>query len=178
MPKAIHAHKHRRHKNEDSGQKGFIADTIRRSMNKNEKIIMGLLVGGIVTFLVLSIVILFGRGGQSLEEITTNETTSVAPTIKVLKTPYPTNPPVDNFLMQVKEDGFYPDDVRVSVGASVTIINIGSGSITLTPTTRDNAYEFGTIGQSEEKTVTFDKAGTYRYTSESVAEDPLTIVVN
>lgn len=177
MPKTRHAHKHKRN-DRDESQKGFIADTIKRSMNKNEKIIMGLLVGGIVTFLVLSIILLFGRGGKSLEEITNNNNTSLTPTVKVLKTPYPTNPPIDNFLMQVKEDGFYPDDVRIKVGASVTIINIGRGAITLAPTTRDNTFEFGTINKGEEKTVTFNKAGIYRYTSESVAEDPLTITVN
>lgn len=145
-------------------------------MNKNEKIIMGLLVGGIVTFLILSIVLLFGRGGQSLEE-TTQTNIPATPTVKVLTTPYPTIPPTTDFYMQVNEKRFYPDNVTIERGRSVTILNIGSASTTVTPTTQGNAYEFGTIAVSEEKVVKFDQPGVYRYTRTGQPDQILTITV-
>jgi plastocyanin len=178
MPRKTQAHKHKKNSDaQEEGQKGFISDAFKRTMNKNEKIIMGLLVGGIVTFLILSIIVLFGRGGQSLEEITGTPAVTT-PTVKVLTTPYPTVPPVTDFLMQVNEKRFYPDAVSIAAGHNVTILNIGSSPTTITPTTQGNTQDFGTIAPGEEKVVMFDKAGVYRYTRTGVPDQILTITVN
>lgn len=146
-------------------------------MNRNEKIIMGLLVGGIVTFLILSIILLFGRGGKSLEDVSQPDATTT-PTVKVLTTPYPTIAPVTDFYMQVNEDRFYPDAVGITKGHAVTILNIGKGSTTITPTTQGNTKDFGVIEQGEEKTVKFDEPGVYRYTRTGKPDQILTITVN
>lgn len=175
MPKKAHAHNIHHHDHAD--ERGFISNAIRRTMNRNEKIIMGLLVGGIVTFLILSIVLLFGRGGKSNEEVSQPGVTTT-PTVKVLTTPYPTIPPITDFYMQVNEDRFYPDTVNITKGHVVTILNIGTSSTTITPTTQGNTKDFGVIEQGKEKTVMFDKPGVYRYTRTGKPDQILTISVN
>ena len=175
MPKKAHAHNSHHSNHED--EKGFISGAIKRTMNKNEKIIMGVLVGGIVVFLILSIVILFGRGGKSAD-ISSTPDASTTPTVKVLTTPYPTVPPIEDYYMQVNETRFYPDSVVIQKGHSVTILNIGKASTTLTPTTQGNSKDFGTIDVSEEKVVVFDETGVYRYTRTGKPDQILTITVN
>lgn len=174
MPKK--AHENKAHHKGNAEQKGFISNTFQRTMNKNEKIIMGLLVGGIVTFLILSIIVLFGRGGKEVEETTTPANSST-PTVKILTTPYPTIPPVTDFYMQVNEKRFYPDAVSIKKGHTVTILNIGSKATKITPTTQGNTKDFGTIEPSEEKVVTFDQPGVYRYTRTGQPDQYLTITV-
>lgn len=147
-------------------------------MNKNEKIIMGLLIGGIVTFLVLSIILLFGKGANQITNQTNKTGVSTTPTVKVLTTPYPTIPPITDFLMQVNEKHFYPETVNISKGHKVTILNIGKAATTLTPTTKGNDKNFGTIEQGDQKEVVFDKEGVYRYTRTGKPDETLTIVVN
>lgn len=177
MPGKAHEHKRKKENLQQRSEKGFIADKLISSMNNKDKIIMGLLVGGIVTLLILSIVILFGRGGKSLEEISNEQQDTIpTPTVKVLKTPYPTNPPVQNYLMQVNENRFYPDEVRISAGTSITIINIGTTDLTIVPTTQNNTYDFGTVSQGGEKSVQFKEPGIYRYTA-GANENGLTVTV-
>lgn len=145
-------------------------------MNKNEKIIMGVLVGGIVMFLILSIIVLFGKGGK----LTTQNTEKEIPEnekVKVLTTPYPTIPPITDFFMQVNEKRFYPDTVMIKKGHNVTILNIGKEPMVVSSTTKDSSHEFGTIDSSEEKVVQFDRPGIYRYTRNVKPEQVLTITV-
>ncbi len=175
MPKSTHEKKH--HHSKDESQEGFISNNLRKSMNKNEKIIMGVLIGGIVTFLVLSIIVLFGKGGRVSEQSPTT-TSSTTPTVKVITTPYPTVPPITDFFMQVNEKRFYPDAVGIRKGHKVTILNIAQAGITVNPTVKgENAYDFGRIESGEEKVVNFDKAGVYRYTRSGAPDQTLTITV-
>lgn len=174
MARKSHARKHiRKHENL---QEGFISNSIQKSMNKNEKIIMGIFVGGIVTFIILSIIVLFGKGKN---DVGTKNPSGFAPTptIKILTTPYPTMPPVTDFYMQVNETMFYPQEVAITKGHTVTILNIGKASTTITPTTKINGYDFGAIANSEEKVVMFDKPGVYRYTRTGKPDQILTITV-
>ena len=145
-------------------------------MNKNEKIIMGVLVGGIVMFLVLSIVVLFGKGGK-LTTQTAEKEIPESEKVKVLTTPYPTVPPITDFFMQVNEKRFYPDTVMIKKGHNVTILNIGKDSMVISSSTNDTSHEFGTIEASGEKVVQFDRAGIYRYTRNVKPEQVLTITV-
>lgn len=174
MPKKIHAHRsHHRH---SDGQEGFIANAVRRTMNKNEKIIMGVLVGGIVVFLILSVVILFGKGSKKISDNNV-PTTSTTPAVKVLTTPYPTIPPVTDFYMQVNETRFYPETVSIDRNHTVTVLNIGKKTTTISPTTQGNAYDFGEVEVGEEKSISFDKPGVYRYTRTGKPDQTLTITV-
>ena len=145
-------------------------------MNKNEKIIMGVLVGGIVTFLVLSIIVLFGRNGK-LSNTPTATPTSTVPTVKVLTTPYPTIPPITDFFMQVADDRFYPDALSIRKGHKVIILNIHTSGITINPSAGATSYDFGRIESGDEKEINFDKAGVYRYTRSGKADQTLTITV-
>lgn len=163
---------HEKHESE----KGFISNNLRRTMNKNEKIIMGVLVGGIVTFLVLSIIVLFGRNGK-LSNTPTATPTSTVPTVKVLTTPYPTIPPITDFFMQVADDRFYPDALSIRKGHKVIILNIHTSGITINPSAGATSYDFGRIESGDEKEINFDKAGVYRYTRSGKADQTLTITV-
>ncbi len=127
-------------------------------------------------FLILSIVVLFGKGGK----ITTQPNELEVPAnerVKVLTTPYPTIPPITDFYMQVNEKRFYPDTVRIKKGHNVTIINIGKTVTTISPTIADSAHDFGKIEPSEEKVIQFDTAGVYRYTRSEKPDQILTITV-
>jgi plastocyanin len=187
MPKKTHERRH--HHKHDASQSGFIAesaskkeligDNLTKSMNRKEKLIMGLLVGGIVTFLLLSIIVLFGKGNEELQNTgTPANTISGTPAVKVLTTPYPTIPPMTDFLMQVNEDRFYPANVSIKRGFHVTILNIGRSATTITPTQQGNpAIDFGTIEPGEEKAVLFETPGVYRYTRTGHSDQILTISV-
>lgn len=175
MPKTTHERKHD-HGHQDS-QKGFISNRIISAMNKNEKIIMGVLVGGIIIFLILSIVVLFGKGGRLSNTEKNIPSVSVTPSVKVLTTPYPTIPPVTDFFMQVADDRFYPDVVTIRKGHLVTILNIATSGITINPSSGSTEYDFGRIESGEEKAINFDKAGVYRYTRSGKADQTLTITV-
>ena len=174
MPKSSHERKH--HHAKEKTQEGFISNNFRNTMNKNEKIIMGVLVGGIAMFLILSIVVLFGKGGK----LTTQSTEQEVPAsekVKVLTTPYPTIPPISDFFMQVNEKRFYPDNLTIKKGHNVTILNIGKNTTTITPTAADSDHNFGEIKVSEEKVIQFDKAGVYRYTRDTKPDQILVITV-
>lgn len=182
------SHENHTHIKNQSSQRGFISNDFknetqkssifkRSSMKKSEKIIMGIFVGGIVIFLILSIVILFGKGSKK-SDVVNVPNSSTTPAVKVITTPYPTIPPIADFLMQVNEKRFYPTKVNITKGHKVTIINIGSKATTITPTEKGNTYVFGEIGQGEEKSVMFDKPGIYRYTRTGKPDQILTITVS
>lgn len=170
------AHGNRKHTRKDESQEGFVAEIPVKTMNKNEKIIMGILVGGIIVFLVLSIIILFGKGRKSIDEANLPKSTPT-PAVKVLTTPYPTIPPITDYFMQVNEKRFYPDVVDITKGHKVTILNIGKAAITITPTTKGNTFDFGTIEQGKEKSINFDTPGVYRYTRTGKPDQSLIITV-
>lgn len=178
---------HEKHHSQEKLQKGFIGErsttgrlisnTLNKSMNKNEKIIMGILVGGILIFLGLSLVVLFGKGKNEVSK-TNPAGIAPTPTIMILTTPYPTLPPITDFYMQVNEKMFYPLEVAITKGHAVTILNIGKAATTITPTIKsDGAGDFGTIASGEEKAVTFAKEGVYRYTRTGKPDQTLTITV-
>lgn len=175
MPKSSHERKH--HHAKEKTQGGFISNNFRNTMNKNEKIIMGVLVGGIVMFLILSIVVLFGKGGKLTTQNSTEQEVPASEKVKVLTTPYPTTPPITDFFMQVNEKRFYPDTVMIKKGHSVTIMNIGKSVTTVTPSVADSDHDFGEIKESEEKVIQFNKAGVYRYTRSTKPDQVLTITV-
>lgn len=73
---------------------------------------------------------------------------------------------VDTVEVEVNEDGFNPETVSVMIGDTVTWINTGQESVTITG---DNEGISGMIGPGETFSYTFDASGTYEYFSE---EDP------
>ena len=158
MPKRTHEHK--KHHKEESSQAGFITDEHRTTMNKNEKIIMGVLVVGIIAFLVLSIMVLFGRQNK-------NETNTGAPTggtTKVNLTPYPTIPPIKDMTVMINSRRFNPSSVTIPRGGYVDFLNVDSGSIAIEGNDENSSIlDIGVIESSEDKLVTFSTPGTYTY---------------
>ncbi len=158
MPKR----KHESHTHTNRKESGFIANDLTRTMNKNEKIIMGILVGGIVIFLALSIIILFGKS----KEITTENlpTTTLSPSKKVNLTPYPTIPPVHDTTVMVNTRRFNPSSTSIPKGGVIQFINIDQEPLTIEANdTNSTVLNIGTIQPGELKQVTFNTSGTYTY---------------
>jgi hypothetical protein len=170
MPKRTHR---RRHSN--TSQEGFVSNELKHTMNKNEKIIMGILLGGIIILLVLSIFVLFKKDTRI---VPVTPTAVVTPTVAVAITPYPTIPPIADYTMQVNERRFYPDTVNIKAGHSVIIINIGQTDTDIEPTDKKNvSLAFGLIKPGEQKSIKFNRAGVYIYTRSEKPDQRLTITV-
>src|SRR4029079_6910371 len=127
MPKKSHEHKAQH--SHDHSEEGFISNELRRTMNKNEKIIMGILVGGIVIFLALSILVLFGKGKENL--VGNLPTSTLGPTKKVNLTPYPTIPVVKDSTVMINSRRFNPATVTIPAGGFIDFLNIDQAAITI-----------------------------------------------
>ena len=169
MPKRTHEH---REHHKASSQEGFIANDIKRAMNKrslftnsfmnkNEKIIMGVLVGGIILFLALSILVLYSKSRDDAKNA------NIVPTSgseKVLLTPYPTIPPVINMTVMMNSRRFNPSSTTIPKGGYIDFFNIGPDPITIEANDPKSAIlNLGTIESSDDKSVTFNTPGIYTY---------------
>lgn len=151
------------HVEEKSLKKDFISNELNRTMNKNEKIIMGILVGGIVIFLALSIILLFGKGKENVVD-TTTPSASNEPAKKVNLTPYPTIPPIENSVVMLNSRRFNPSPVTVPKGGYIQFLNIDSDPITIEPNdSNSSVLNLGAIAPGEYKQVTFNTSGTFSY---------------
>lgn len=154
-----HKHSHQIH----SSEEGFISDNLKNSMNRNEKIIMGVLVGGIIAFLGLSILVLFGKNKPATTSLPTSEVPSVPPE-KVVKTPYPTIPPIENMTIILSERRFSPQSFEIPRGGMVVFFNMYTSPITIEANDANSGMlNLGEIKPSETKEVTFVTPGTYTY---------------
>lgn len=155
-------HAHHNNRNISTSQEGFISGELKNVMSKNEKIIMGVLVGGILIFLVLSIILLFSRKDKP-EEI------ELPPAIsggseKVVLTPYPTLPPIENMTVVMNNRRFNPDAFSIPRGGFVDFLNMGTEAISIEAADANSGMlNIGEIGPTETKSVTFETPGTYRF---------------
>lgn len=162
MPRKTRVH-HRQHKPIGS-EEGFISNDIKRTMTKNEKIIMGVLVGGIIIFLALSILVLFTKSKLN----TTTTTTPVVPVNsrgeEVVISPYPTVMPIENMTVMVNERRFNPKNASIPKGGYVIFLNLGAKPITIEGNDQNSTMlNIGEIEPSGDKQVTFNESGTYTY---------------
>lgn len=152
---------HVSHQSDKQSQKGFISNTDKKSMNKNEKIIMGVLVGGIVILIVFIFIFFLKGGGTGGKNVFNLPTFTPTPTTQP---PYPTIPPVINITVLVHTRLFNPDNDQIPRGGYVDFLNIDSEPITIEAIDKQSEIlNIGTIEPGETKQVTFNTPGTYMY---------------
>jgi plastocyanin len=133
-------------------------------MNKNEKIIMGILVGGIVIFLALSIILFLGKGKENVVENIPTSTTTEESSKKANISPYPTVPPIQNSTVMMNSRRFNPASVTIPRGGYIQFINIDSDPMTIESNdSNSSVLNLGAIAPGEYKQVTFNTPGTFTY---------------
>lgn len=152
--------KHAIKKHQHLSQDGYISTDVKKIMGKNEKVIMGVLVGGIVVFLILSVVLLFGRGKQQLP---TSIFPTKSPEERVNTTPYPTIPPIKDMTVMVNERRLNPPDVSIKAGNYVSFFNIGDSTITIEGVDANSAFLNFSVATSDVREVKFSNPGKYTY---------------
>ena len=146
-------------------------------MNKNEKIIMGILVGGIVIFLALSIIVLFGKGNKEDKSDTTPVVTS-ATTKDGRVITYPTLPPIVNMTIMINERRFNPDVATIKKGGFVDFFNVGDEDITIEANDQNSSFlNIGVLEATEDKQVTINTVGTYTFRNKANPKMVGTIIV-
>ena len=161
-------HEHNTHPHSGNSQEGFISNELKKTMNKNEKVIMGILVAGIVVFLVLSIIVLFGKGKQNNG---TGGTIPTVPTNMATHTPYPTIPPVINTTIMINARRFNPSVATIPKEGFIQFLNIDGQPITIEANDANSTVlNIGTIDPSGLKEVRFNASGTYTYRNKSKPE--------
>jgi plastocyanin len=65
--------------------------------------------------------------------------------------------------IDIKDFLYSPDTATVKVGAKVSVTNEDSAPHTLTDKAKPAAFDSDTIKQNQTRTVTFTKAGTFKY---------------
>ncbi len=164
-------HEHNAHNHKDHSQEGFIGERsakkelissdIKKSMNKNEKVIMGILVAGIIVFLILSIIVLFGKGKNNT---TTVNNIPTVPTNMATHTPYPTIPPIVNTTIMVNSRRFNPSVATIPKEGFIEFLNIDADAITIEANDENSKIlNIGTLEPSDMKEVRFNAPGTYTY---------------
>lgn len=147
---------------------GFLSNEIKKSMNKNEKIIMGILVAGIIVFLILSIIVLFGKGKQNNVSV---ENSPSVPMNTATNTPYPTIPPIVNTTVMVSSRRFNPSVATIPKEGFIEFLNIDGESITIEANDAGSSIlNIGTIEPSDMKEVRFNAPGTYTYRNKNKPE--------
>lgn len=160
MSKKTHVH-HKHHK--QSSQEGYISSELKQAMSRNEKIIMGALIGGILIFLVIAILLLFRQKDEGAD-ITVPPAISGGTEEKVVLTPYPTIPPIENMTVVVNNRRFNPSSFSIPRGGTVDFLNMGTEPITIEGADgQSSMLNLGTIQPTEINGVTFDTPGTYRF---------------
>lgn len=152
--------KHTVKKHLHAGEEGYISTDIKKIMTKNERVIMGVLVGGIVVFLILSIVLLFGRGKQSVPTpgIQSNNLQQ-----RVNTTPYPTIPPIEDMTVMINERRLNPSSVSIKAGNSVSFFNIGNNVIVIEPANSNSGFLNFSVESTDIREVKFTNPGKYSY---------------
>lgn len=124
---------------------------------------MGILVGGIVIFLALSIILLFGKGKENVVENNV-PTSKNEPFKKVNLTPYPTIPPIENSTVMLNSRRFNPSSVTIPKGGYIQFINIDPEPMTIEANDANSTVlNLGAIAPGEYKQVTFNTSGTFTY---------------
>ena len=161
-------HEHKSHIQSDQSQSGFISNDTKKTMNKNEKVIMGVLVAGIIVFLILSIIVLFGKGNSG--KTGTNDIPTV-PTNMATHTPYPTIPPIVNTTVMVSSRRFNPNVATIPKEGFIEFLNIDADVITI-EANDDNSkiLNIGALEPSDMKEVRFNTPGTYTYRNKNKPE--------
>lgn len=123
---------------------------------------MGILVGGIVLFLALSILVLFRNTGKDKSQDFKNRQTGTTGEEKI--THYPTVPPVKDMTVMINSRRFNPASASIPRGGFVDFLNIDSVSITIEGNDANSTVlNIGEIEPSNDKQVTFNTPGTYTY---------------
>ncbi len=161
-------HEHKAHPQSNHSQEGFIGSEVKKSMNKNEKIIMGILVAGIIVFLLLSIIVLFGKGKQNNVSV---ENTPSVPMNTTTNTPYPTIPPIVNTTVMVSSRRFNPNVATIPKEGFISFLNIDADAITIEANDENSKIlNIGTLEPSDLKEVRFNTPGTYTYRNKANPE--------
>jgi len=159
---------HKLHPQSNNFQEGFLSDEIKRTMNKNEKVIMGILVAGIIVFLILSIIVLFGKGNSS--KTGTSDLPSI-PTNMATHTPYPTIPPIVNTTVMVTSRRFNPNVATIPKEGFIEFLNIDAEAITIEANDENSKIlNIGVLEPSDMKEVRFNAPGTYTYRNKEKPE--------
>lgn len=82
---------------------------------------------------------------------------------------------VDTTEVNVNENGFTPETIRVMTGDTVTWTNTGQESVTVT--SDDDFFDSGMLGPGETFSYTFDVAGTFDYSSDEQFLSSGTVIV-
>lgn len=184
MPKKTNRHVQRKVESKEAGfigenfsKKDFISNELTRTMNKNEKIIMGILVGGIVVFLALSIILLFSKSKENVvgnvPTVTTDESEK-----KVNLTPYPTIPPIENTVIMMNTRRFNPADASIPKGGYIQFMNIDADPMTIEAgDDNSSVLNLGTIQPGEYKQVTFNSQGTFTFRNKNKTSEIGTVVI-
>lgn len=171
MPKRTH----RKHSSRSS-EEGFVSNDLKSTMNKNEKIIMGILIGGIILFLILSMFVLLRKNRTNIT--TQKPPSTVVPTQRVNLTPYPTIPPVKNDTVLLHSRLFNPQSVSIPRGGMIDFINIDTEPITIeAKDTASKIVDLGILQPNEDKIVTFKNAGTYTFRNHNITSEIGIIIV-
>lgn len=129
-------------------------------MSKNEKVIMGVLMGGIFIFLVLSVFLLFTRGERDLSS---QIPTSAGPQQRVNTTPYPTIPPIEDMTVMINERRLNPQSVTIKSGNAISFFNIGASAIIIEGADENSDFLNFSVPESEAFDYVFRNPGNYTY---------------
>lgn len=170
-----HARRVNHHK-ESSLEEGYISSDIKNQMNKNERLVVGILIVGIVLFLGLSIALFLRQTGGNISRLA--PTLTVSPTKNPNLTPYPTVPPIKNMTVLINEIRFNPSSTSIPKGGFVDFMNIGQNDITIEANdTASTILNIGSIAPNEDKQVVFNTSGTYTYINKDNPKEIGTITV-
>lgn len=94
---------------------------------------------------------------------TSNETTQIemTPAQNQTSTPAATTAPAAKNQVNIANFAFSPATITVKVGESVNWTN--KDNVGHSATADDGSFDTGVLGQGESKSITFTKAGTYKY---------------
>jgi hypothetical protein len=177
MPKRKKHGGHSHHKTHKTHEEGFISQDGQKSMNKNEKITMGVLILCIVFFLGLSIIILFQKGNNK-NSASNTPGSLISPTRVINTTPYPTIPPVKNMTVMLNLRIFNPSSFSLPAGGSVDFLNIDNEPITIVGSDANSQMlNLGPISSGNDKMVKFDKPGVYNYYNANNKKESGTIII-
>lgn len=143
-----------------TSQRGFISTNLRKLMSRNEKIIMGFLIGGILIFLVLSVILLFSKN-ENISSVVPPST--IKDGDRVNTTPYPTIPPIEDMTVMINERRLNPPTVTIKSGNMVSFFNIGVNSITVEGADANSSFLNFSVPPSDTYDYVFKTPGNYTY---------------
>lgn len=161
-----------------SSEEGYLQADFKKIMGRNDKLLIGLVSGVILILLIVTGILLFGRGKQ-IDQDNANlpASSQPIPTKKVL-TPYPSIPPTTDFTVVINERRIYPADITITHGYSVILLNIGQKDLDIVGATpKDAMLNVGVIKNGEEKQIKFETAGVYKFKNQAQKDQIGTITV-